>query len=61
MHWRRRREKPECNNGIRDRDLRQQVPLGSKRTFNKTDRQILGLENVKRADEIPSGLRKMRG
>jgi hypothetical protein len=36
----RRRPRPECNNGIRDRGLRQQLQLKSKRAFKKTIRQI---------------------
>jgi hypothetical protein len=40
---------PECNNGIRDRGLKEQLHLGSKRAFNKTIRQTLALEVVKLA------------
>jgi hypothetical protein len=36
----RRREQQKCNNGIRDRGLKQQLYLGSKRSFNETARQI---------------------
>jgi hypothetical protein len=55
----RRRKGPECNNGIRNRGLKEQLRLGSNRAFNKTVRQIIGMEVAKRPDEFSIGLRKM--
>jgi hypothetical protein len=37
----------EGSNGIRDRDIKEQLHLGSKRAVNKTVRKIFGLELVK--------------
>jgi hypothetical protein len=66
---------PECNSGIRDRDLRQQLRgktgiknarrrwplrLKSERTTSEFGRKALGLEFVKREDAMSSGLRKIR-
>jgi hypothetical protein len=42
------RAQPECNSGIRNRDLKERLLLGSRRTLNKTFRQTAGLEIVKR-------------
>jgi hypothetical protein len=44
---RRQRTLQESSNGIRNRDLREQLSLGSKRAFNKTARKTLGLEVAK--------------
>jgi hypothetical protein len=44
----RRPARPECNNGIRNRDLRQQLRLASKGNVNETFRETLGLEIAKR-------------
>jgi hypothetical protein len=55
----RRLAQPECNNGIRDRDLKGQLRLGSKRAFNKTTRQAFGLEVVKGVVGISIGLREV--
>jgi hypothetical protein len=52
---RRRQAQLECNNGIRDRGLRQQQCLGSKRKFNKTTE----LETVKQIVRTYIRLRKM--
>jgi hypothetical protein len=70
----RRRKGPECNNGIRDRGLRQQL-RGSKRlkdpyirrnlrlkierTTDGIDRKTIGLEIVKRSVGISSRTRRM--
>lgn len=35
---------PECKNEIRDRGLIEELPLGSRRKFNKTIRKTIGLE-----------------
>jgi hypothetical protein len=35
------------SSGIRDRDLKEQVRLGSERAFNKTVRKTIGLEVMK--------------
>jgi hypothetical protein len=45
----RRRNGPECNNGIWNRSLIQQLCLGSKKTFYGALRQTIGLEIVKLA------------
>jgi hypothetical protein len=42
------RHKQKCNNGIRKRDLKQQLCLGSKETFYEALGQIIRLEIVKR-------------
>jgi hypothetical protein len=55
----RRRKGPECKSGIKGRGLKQQLRLGSERTFNKTIRQTLGLAVVKRAVEISIRWRKV--
>jgi hypothetical protein len=55
----RRRARPECNNGIRKRDLNQQLRLGSKGNINETFRQTLSLEIVKRTVESSVRIRKM--
>jgi hypothetical protein len=40
---------PECNNATRNRDLKEQLHLGSKgKNVNKTFKEILGLEITKR-------------
>jgi hypothetical protein len=44
----RRRTRPECNNGIRDRGIREQLVLGCKKTVNEVLRQTLGLEIANR-------------
>jgi hypothetical protein len=56
---RRKRTLQESSNGIRDRDLKEQLRLGSKRTFNKTVRKTFGLEVTKPAVQFPIGLQKM--
>jgi hypothetical protein len=38
---------PECNNGIRNRGLREQLHLGSKKAFNNTVRETLRQEVLK--------------
>jgi hypothetical protein len=53
---RRRRARPEGNNDIRNRGLKQQLRLGSKKEFNKAVRQTLGLEVLKRVAGISIGL-----
>jgi hypothetical protein len=55
----RRRAQQKCTNGTRDRGLRGQLRLGSKRALNKTVRQTLGLEVVKRIVGISIGLREV--
>jgi hypothetical protein len=45
----RRWVQPECNNGIKDRGLKEQLHLGTKRVFNKTIRLTLGLVDIKLA------------
>jgi hypothetical protein len=55
----RRRAEPECNSGIRVRDLKKRLRLGSMRAIKKALRQITGLEVAKRAEEFSIRLRKM--
>jgi hypothetical protein len=57
---RRRRAHPECDRGIRNRDFKEQLRLGSKRTSARIYRKAFVLEIVKRAVRISSGLRKVR-
>jgi hypothetical protein len=40
-------EGPECNNGIRNRGLKEQLHLGSKETFYEALGQTIGLEIMK--------------
>jgi hypothetical protein len=44
MVEKRQRKGKECNYGIRNRDLKQQLYLGSKETFYEAVRQIIGLD-----------------
>jgi hypothetical protein len=75
MEENRRLKGPECKNGIRYRGLREQfqgkigikdlrtrwqLHLKSERTTSKFDRKAFGLEFVKRANGMSSGLRKIR-
>jgi hypothetical protein len=55
----RRWKGPECNNCIRNRDLREQLRLGSKTAFNKALGQTHELEVLTRAVGISIGLRKL--
>jgi hypothetical protein len=55
---RRYKPKPKRKHGINNRGLRQQ--LRSKKEFNKTLRETLGLDFVMRAAGMSSGLRKVR-
>jgi hypothetical protein len=50
---------PKCNNDIRDQGLRQQLCLGSNKTFYEALGQIIGLEVMKQAVEFAIGLQKM--
>jgi hypothetical protein len=43
----RRRAQPECNNVIRNRDLKERLLLGSRRTLNKTFKLIVRLDIMK--------------
>jgi hypothetical protein len=47
----RRRAQPECNNGIRNRGLKERLRLGSRRTLNKTVSQAVELEIAKQTAE----------
>jgi hypothetical protein len=47
-------------NGTRNRDFKEQLRLRSERTTNGIYRKTIGLEIVKRAVGISSGLRKIR-
>jgi hypothetical protein len=49
----------ECNNGIRNCCLKEQLRLGSRRAFNKTVRQTLRLEVVKQVVESSIRLQKI--
>jgi hypothetical protein len=40
----------ECSSGIRDRDLKEQLHLGSQRAFNKTVRKTVELEVIKQIE-----------
>jgi hypothetical protein len=44
----RHRAQPECNNGIRNQDLKVKLHLGSKGNVNETFRKTLGLEITNR-------------
>jgi hypothetical protein len=54
-----RQTQPKCNNGIRDRDLKQQLTLGSKGDINEIFRQILRLEIAKKIARFSARIRKM--
>jgi hypothetical protein len=54
-HW----VQPECNNGIRNRDLQELLRLESKGKVNKTFRETLGLEITKRTAGSSIRIRKM--
>jgi hypothetical protein len=49
----------EGTNGTRNRDFEEQLRLGSERTTSGIYRKAFGLEFVKRATGMSSGLRKM--
>jgi hypothetical protein len=49
----------ECNNGIKNRDLKEQLCLGSKGNVNKTFRETLGLEITNRIARSSVTIRKM--
>jgi hypothetical protein len=53
------RAQPECNNGIRNRDLKERLRLGSKGDINKTFRETLGVEIAKRIAEYSVRILKM--
>jgi hypothetical protein len=48
MFGRRHQVKPEVNHGIRNQDFKEQLHLGSKRSFGGVYRKALVLEIVKR-------------
>jgi hypothetical protein len=50
----------EGTNGTRNQDFKEQLWLGSKRTTSEFDRKAFGLEFVKQATGMSSGLQKMR-
>jgi hypothetical protein len=49
----------EGTNEIRNRDFKEQLPLGNERTTSGIYRKNIGLEIVKRAVRISSGIRKV--
>jgi hypothetical protein len=51
---------PECNIGIKDPGTRRQLRLKIERTSDGFDRKAFGLQFVKRAAGMPSGLREVR-
>jgi hypothetical protein len=55
----RHRGQEKCNNGVRDRGLRQELRLGSKETFYEALGQIVLPDFTKRAFEFSVGLREM--
>jgi hypothetical protein len=57
----RQRTKPGGITGIRDRDFKERLLLGSERTSGRIFGATMGLGTVKRAVRISSGLRKTSG
>jgi hypothetical protein len=57
--YKRRQTQRKCNNGIRDRALKQQLPPGSKGNVNETFRKILELEIAKKIARSSVRIRKM--
>jgi hypothetical protein len=55
----RRRAQPECNNGTKNKGLRELLCLGSKGNVNETFKETLGLEIAKRIAGSPIRIRKM--
>jgi hypothetical protein len=55
----RRRAQPECNNGVRNRDLKERLRLGSRRTFGRIFRKTVELEIAKQTVGTSIGLQKM--
>jgi hypothetical protein len=53
-----RRAKPECNSGIRNRDLKEWLCLGSERTSDRIFGKTIGLEIMKRTVDLLSGFGK---
>jgi hypothetical protein len=49
----------EGTNGTRNRDFKEQLHLGNERTTSRIYRKTIGLEIVKRALRISSGMRKV--
>jgi hypothetical protein len=49
----------EGTNGTRNRDFKEQLRLGNERTTSRIYRKTIGLEIVKRAVRISSGMRKV--
>jgi hypothetical protein len=54
-------EKPECINGIRDRDLKEQPRLGSRTTLNKTFSKTIALKIVEKTIGSSVRIRKTSG
>jgi hypothetical protein len=54
------RQQPRSEIGIRNPDTRRQLRLRIKKTSDKIDGKTFMLEMVKRANEISSGLRRIR-
>jgi hypothetical protein len=57
----RRQNGPECNNGIRNRGLKQQLSRGSKEIFYEALKQTIGLKVVKGTVRSSVRIRKMSG
>jgi hypothetical protein len=57
---RRQLMRQEGTNGTRNRDIEEQLRLGSETTTSEFDRKTFGLEFVKQATRMPSGLQRMR-
>jgi hypothetical protein len=49
---------PKCNNGMRDRGLKQQLPLRSKGNINETLKQAIVLRSSGWQPGLPSGFQK---
>jgi hypothetical protein len=50
----------EGTNATRNRDFKEQLRFGNERTTSGVYRTTIGLEIVKRAKEVSSGLRRIR-